>query len=391
MQIKTPFKKWLFAKLRIGIFTPSIPSKINKRILFVENTILHRNSNRKDLNLFIYDKWESDLRRCYKFGGYKKFISKYYWSHRKLQYFDFEKKIYGGIPQIISKSQIAYIEKIKYFPNAINPNNVSKYTFKIQKNSSSKYDIDKALSFNLGGIEYFQHFVQDCLPIIAASTKFLSENQDVSILLPKFDNNFSDWKYFLNLLEIKNTVIETSNKPIHINKLFFWNFEPYPAKYDLPPEWYSNVYNKISATTASDLAESIVLITREEKQRNFGNPVEVATYLRKLAQNLEMKFDLIDSKAANLLDYKAVLPRARVVIAMHGGANFNLIFANPDCIFFELIPTHNSNSLINFMGNTPIKYVPVPIQSRFDDQFMNVGIEKLDDISKIICKFMNET
>jgi len=391
MQIKTPLKKWLFAKLRIGIFTPSIPITLKKRILYVENTKSDRNSNKKHLQPFIYNEWKSELRHCYKFGGYKKFISKYYWSHTKLQYFDFEKRIYGGIPRIITETQIAYIAKVKYLPDKIEQNDVSKYTFKVKHSFLPKYEIEKAFSFNLGGIEYFQHFVQDCLPIIAASTEFLRENPDVSILFPKFSTKFLDWKHFLDLLEITNMTIETGNKPIRINQLYFWSFEPYPAKYDLPAEWYSNVYSKLKPTTATNLAESIVLITREEKQRNFDNPEEIASYLKKLAQNLGMKFDLINSKTASLFEYKAKLERARVVVAIHGGASYNLIFANPDCIFFEFIPTHNSNSAINLFSNTPINYVPVPIQSRFEDRFINVSIEKLEDISKIIRKSILST
>jgi capsular polysaccharide biosynthesis protein len=129
--------------------------------------------------------------------------------------------------------------------------------------------------------------------------------------------------------------------------------------------------------------KNLVLITRNEKTRNFGNKNEVIRFFKELATASNLNFILLESDTTTLSEYKSSLENAKIVVALHGGANYNLIFAHRQCIFFEFIPTRNTNSLLNFIVSLGICYIPVPVDADFNDHFVYIGAEILEEISKI--------
>ncbi len=358
-------KFWLYSKFRIGVYSLSVPLKLRKSAVCIEQQ-LHSDFSALKVNhssLFFEAKWLEELNKCYKFGGYRKFLGKHYWSHRKFKYFDFQLNVFDGVPNFIKSANFLKVVNILYFPHAIRPNEVSKYTFKVKQLESNDFEIQDAISFNLGGADSFQHFVQDCLPIILISKKFLNSRSDLVILLPPANFNFKTRTELIRSLGITNKIVETGDKSISIGNLYYWNFEPFNAKYALPAAWTSNLFNAVRKT--STVHDEIILITRNEETRNFANLKMIISVLNQLADDLNLKFKVMDSSTAKLSDYREEIPKAKVVVSMHGGANYNLLFASEKTIFFEFIPMKETNSLINFFKDSGITYIPVPIDFKF--------------------------
>lgn len=329
------------------------------------------------------DFWISDLKKCWKYGGYRKVFNKHYWSHRKLLYFDFKEKIYSGIPNIIDNAQLCSVNKIDYYPHAIEDNNVSKYTFKIVRSNSDKFDIENAIAFNFGGANSFQHFIQDSLPVINATRDFLIQNPKIALLLPKPIKSFVSRDLILKWLGINSNVIETDFEKVSIGKLYFWSFKPFAAKYALPSIWYKKLFSQLSFSKMNLLADKLVLITRNEKMRNFSNTEEIINELHLLSKDLNLDLLVIDSSSADISYYKNNLGSARIVIAMHGGANFNLVFAHKDCLFFEFVPVQNTNSSIHFISGLGLRYIPVPINFSISQNNIRIDPQKIKEISLI--------
>ena len=375
---------WLYPKFRVGVFTQSSPRGLKKKITIIENFEFDEYSENLTKKPPYFPKiWISDLEKCYKYGGYRKFLNKYYWSHRKLQFFDSKKNIYGGIPKIIKNTQICNVSKIDYLPHEIEHNNVSKYTFKIKKSKSNKFDVKKAMSFNYGGANSFQHFIQDCLPVIVASKDFLIQNPDIAILLPKPIESFSSRSRILKWIGINNLVIDTNFEKVCIDEFYFWNFKPFAAKYTLPKVWYKKLYDEINYSELNPITDKLVLITRNERMRSFLNTEEIISELKLISNDLNLDLLVIESSSVDISKYRDTLSCASVIISMHGGANYNLVFADKNCLFFEFVPIQNTGSTIDFISGLGIRYIPVPLNFSFAENNIHVNNKVIKEIGLI--------
>jgi len=385
-QTSATFKFWLYAKLRLGVYRASVPRRLKNLAVTVstysnsEDLILNTNNQ----SIYIEEKWLDELSECYKFGGYKKFLGKFYWSHKKFKYFDFRNNIFDGIPNLLKSTQLLHLQDVLYFPRALRPNEVSKYTFRVKKNRSSNFDIEHAIAFDLGGADSFQHFIQDCLPIILMSKEILTLKSNLVLLLPPSNLNFQTRTELIRILGITNKIIESGSQSIAIKNLYYWNFDPLNAKFILPAGLESKLFKIFREQNTNNIQNKIILITRNEASRNFANLEIILSSLTDLAKDLDLEFNLIDSSTAKLNEYKEELPKAKIVVSMHGGANYNLIFCSAKTLFFEFIPMKETNTLINFFKNSGLTYIPVPIDFRFKQpQSVTIPEHKLREIHAI--------
>ena len=309
------------------------------------------------------------LKKCWKHGGYRKFFGRYIWSHKKIDYFDFKNNIYGGLPHFLKSAEVLKCTSIQYFPTSQPPNQVSKYTFTLKKAIvNRKYDFDEAFSFSTGGANSFQHFVQDCLPIIANTVEFLQNRPQLILLLEKPNINFTSQEILIRKLGIKNAIFYTGTVPLKIKNFYYWNFEPFNARLILPSSWYNRLNSCLEDLSIDKQKKYLTLITRKESTRNFQNEKDLIQNLKNIANELNLEFALIESHKANLIDYSETLPKTKILIAMHGGASFNSIFLTKNSIFFEFIPIQNTNSSINFVSGMGVHYVPVPVDFNLTQQ-----------------------
>lgn len=386
--LRLDLKRALFNRLRIGIYTASVPRELKKQSHKVYSLKDSKYGDiKKSENLYIHQKWRSLLESCSKNGGYKNFLGHYFWSHGSLKYFDLKNEIYGGIPDIETECSINCLNEVNYFPNAIEGNNVSKFTFKVNKKSSGIFDHEEGFAFNLSGTNTFQHFIQDCYPILAASKVFLNRNSNIPIFMPPFEGDLNTRLELIRDLDINNEIIETSARVISIRKLYYWEFKPFPAKYSLPHNFYRILRDELSLINNCKNNDKLILITRKEMYRSFENESEIINKCSHIAKLLNLSLIVINSKNASLQDWKNYISEARIIIGMHGGALFNLVYAKPNTLLFEFVPTKGTDSVVNTLTMLGIKVIPVPIEFlKNQTEPINISMETFDEILKITQK-----
>jgi hypothetical protein len=378
----------VFSKLRIGLYRSSIDRVYKNKLRKIES--IENNHQNFDLSstMFIQE-FKRNLSICNKNGGYKKLLRHWVWVNQKINYFPSnQKKIlnYGGVPNFITEAALVCAENAEIFPNKFVDNYRQKYTFYINRNRSTAIDLEQAMSFNIGGANSFQHFLQDCLPIVAMSKKFLTENPLIPILFPEPYSSFKNRDYFLNRIGISNRIIETNSvKSLKIKELFFWNFYPFNAQYCLPPIFYKKMRSLIGGRDSSYERRSVVLFIRDEKMRNFKNLEDLKRVLQIFVNSNNLDLEIINTSTEEIASLEAKINRALVVIGIHGGSLYNTILCKDDCTVIELIPTKNTNSTINFLSYSGIKFIPVPGDFDFYDNTVEVSIPDLSlALSKVV-------
>ena len=195
----------------------------------------------------------------------------------------------------------------------------------------------------MGGAESFQHFMQDCLPLIVKSKEFLTKNPDIYILLPKANKNFTNREFLLNRIGITNKIIETDHiVSLNIQFLYFWNFTPYNSKYNLPPLFYRESRKALIPNNNTGTNNTIVLLVRREKMRKFKNESEITECLKAISNLHHLDLIVIDTSIESIGVVSKILNRATVVIGIHGGNTYNSIFCSDDCVVIEIVPMQNT-------------------------------------------------
>ena len=383
---------WILPRLRIGEYHRNLPKSIVKK----SNLVLELKESKVDQakivnrkSIFI-EELKENLKRCTKYGGYKKFYKYYYWSHRKLQYFNFKEDTFGGLPFFIDNAQIISLDNITYLPQYWRSNLVNKYTFKIDNKIRSEKVIEKLFTFDIGMAETFQHFIQDCAPIIYMSKSILDSDKTIKITLPKQALDWNSRNFFFERMQIQNEIIDLEkNHAYYVKKLFVWNFKPYNAKFIFPKSWYSNFYNAINTTDKNlRIKRSIVILRRREVSRNFENFVQIFEFFQKLAIKLNYDLKVLIPGETDLIELEAELSNARFIISPVSGGNLNLVFAPNDCVLFELVPLNSSDSLIHFITGIGLTYIPIPINYNKSDSYFRVELNDLNLIKNMILKII---
>ena len=378
------YLKLLNTKLRIGTYRSSIYPPHKKKLRKVEGAenIIVNDPYFTTENVLFMEEFRSRFDVCTKNGGYKKYFGKWIWVNHKIKYFPRKKRSivnWGGVPNFITKANLVYLENSMIYPNKFPGNFNQKYTFYVKQKKSKKYDLNKAISFNIGGAESFQHFMQDCLPVIVKSKEFLTKNPDVCILLPKANKNFTNREVLLNKIGITNKIIETDHiTSLNIQFLYFWNFTPYNSKYTLPPSFYKGLRKALIPNNESGTKKSIVLLVRREIMRKFKNELEISEYLKIISNLYYLDFIIVDTSIENLDSICKKMDKAIVIIGIHGGNTYNTIFCPHECAVIEIIPMRNTNTNINYIAYSGIKYIPFPLDFDCVDEEVEVPINELD-------------
>jgi hypothetical protein len=378
----------VFSKTRIGMYRSSIARNSKSKLRKIK--IVKNNIQNLDFGSVIFlSEYNQKLSKCSKNGGYKKFFGHWVWVNQKIIYFpNNQRKIlnYGGVPNFISEATLVCAENAEIFPNRFMDNYRQKYTFYITQNKSVINDLDQAISFNIGGANSFQHFLQDCLPVIAMSKKFLDRNPKIPILLPQPNPSFTNRDYLLKKIGITNKIIE-SNKidSLRVRELYFWNFYPFNAQYSLPPIFYRELRSMISDQNSNFRKRSVVLFIRTEKMRNFRKLEQLKRFLQNFANLNNLDFEIINTSTEEIASLEKKIKRALILIAIHGGSTYNAILCQDDCTTIEFIPMRNTNSNINFLSYSGVKYLPIPGNFDFYDECVEVSIPDLElALSKLV-------
>lgn len=378
--------RYLLVKSRFGYYKPSISkssrnklTKVSGQGLYVKNV-----KNYKFKNLILLSEFKSLLEKCTINGGYKKIYKFWLWVNHNFKYFPLNgasKIIYGGLPNFISDACLVKIDNVEIYPNKYSGNYRQKYTFYLKPKKTLNYDVEKIITFNIGGAQTFQHFMQDCLPIIAQTKSFLKMNSDIFILMQEPDKNFKTRGYFFDKLQITNRVIDSSSiNSLTVKSAYFWSFKPYNSQYTLPPKFYETLRAEMSSTTLPIGQRTILLFIRNEKTRNFENEFQIIQTLNQVATRYELTLEVLNTSESPIDQIVAAVKQAVLIIGVHGGSMYNAIFCSNDCTVIEVIPTSRTNSTLHYLTYSGINYIPFPCSFDFYDEKVNVPLIPLKNL-----------
>jgi hypothetical protein len=252
--------------------------------------------------------------------------------------------------------------------------------------SKAKSDLDEAFYMCVNGASSFQHFIEDCLPILGLAKKTLDKRPFMPIILKKPDANFHNFHLFFELLAIRNPKVFIEEGNIIVKKLHIIDFYPFNAIYCLPKDMYKSVHELVARKNPSfnNKKKNLVVIARRQATRNYADPGVIREEVMGWSEIMGLNPIFIDPSSESLTAVKHVFSNAKYIFGVHGGAIYNVIFAPENATLIEFVPTKDSQSLMHMIMSFGLNYFPYAIEANFNDAKISIGKEDLRCIFKAI-------
>lgn len=325
---------------------------------------------------------ETSLRRCSKNGGwlFVPLINRVMiWNPLRFKYFRNHPHPSGGLSQNLRAITLKKWDFVELIPGRWPGNSLNFNKFKLrQLKHSEKRKVEiKAtiLCLDLGGASTFQHFVGDCLPLIVPFLEIIRNNPDWQIgIVRGAENNFQE--IFLRLLNLKNQIFwfENHNK-YYLQSVVGVVGKPRNFVYSVPSSFIHKMAQELRFQKTP--VNKVILFHRTEKTRNIQNFSELEYALKDLAEEIGFDFMTLNSRDFDLDSMRKLLADTKIVIAPHGGANYNMIFLPQNSLVMEFIPIRNTNSVEHLVRSSGANYFPIPVDSDFYDAFMCISRENI--------------
>jgi capsular polysaccharide biosynthesis protein len=155
--------------------------------------------------------------------------------------------------------------------------------------------------------------------------------------------------------------------------------------YGLPSELYSDTHRLFNASTNYDSKnKGVLLLERRELSRNFKHSERVSKKISKWAQSQGLTFKSINTSSLGFEDIRRNFQEAKFIFAIHGGANYNIIWAEPKTTFVEFIPTRATDSLASLAISYGLDYLPYALNHDKGDFEFEVKESDLELIFKTL-------
>ena len=321
------------------------------------------------------------------------FKQKYVHIHHPIDVFQVnscEEKFFGSYNDLHESAEIVRVDSAILSTRSF-PENLSKYRCSIRKApdpfqiKGPMMSIDSALVLDIGGGEFFQHFLLDLLPVLNSVRKFLVSNNDVKIMLPAPLPSFRNFQDWIKLLGLKNEVVVfPSDRKINwaVNRLFFVKFYPYNYGAN-SSSLYQSLHQTLNPNTLDNSMGLITYIRRNTPMLNRGyvsNEEEVISRIQSICSKRSLTFQVIDPTTATLLEIKQTLNNSKVAISLHGGAGLNAIFLPAGSTFIEALNIKNCNTFAHLMLSCGINYLPLSNDFQHYDREITFPITELDSL-----------
>ena len=317
---------------------------------------------------------------------------RYIWSSKFTPYFaklplnDNSQIVVGNFIDGVS---LVELKDVTCAPGRNTATNLNKFAMSISKFRQKPSNfIEEGFFAVAAGGDSFQHFLQDLAPILAFYKEFLSSNPQLPILLLRPLASFVSFDLLVKQIGIRNTLILIEpDQEIGFGRLCLPIFSPLNALYSTPVTMYSAL--KASIDEYSEEIEkapnrTVLLVVRNEKTRNIENFSDLHWNVDLWSRSNGYNFDTVDPKIEHPSSVIAKFKKATFVIALHGGANYNIVFSSKTSTLIEFIPTENTNSLADFTLAIGINYLPIPVVGSISDFEFTVPIDYLlETLSKL--------
>jgi len=248
-------------------------------------------------------------------------------------------------------------------------------------------DIDKAILMDVSGGESFQHFIQDCLPLISLIQQFPEIPDDAPLIIRRPAPEFLSFETYLKKLNINNPIIFTDEySSLQIKELYLLQFEPFNATYSIPPLLYQFMYEKFQSNSSPQREGNriAIVIDRRETIRNFDNLSLLYKSLNHWCKEHSLILKLINIKELTLEEIQNAFSQAKFVFAIHGGGNYNMIWAPKDCTLIEFVPTEATDSLFHLVLSFGQTYLPYALPHNKGDAYFKVSASDLESILHVL-------
>jgi hypothetical protein len=242
------------------------------------------------------------------------------------------------------------------------------------------YHLDKVYPLlNFEGRSW-QHFCQDCLPILMFGLDFIKQNPDVDLLI--YEPGSWSKETFLELMKYFNldnrVVFIPYGAEIFLNIKTLYNFEAQPT---VPVCWWNNWFYETANQylNTSDKNTNVILVHRKNS-RCIENFEEISNILKKYSKSNKLNYLVIDPSEYNASDLFEMFNNAHTVLSPNGGANFHMLFCNKNTKFIEIGFTDWSYILYNIASSIKFKYYVIPIKGHNHTLKFHISPEKIKTI-----------
>jgi hypothetical protein len=338
--------------------------------------------------IIISSKNEELIQSCKKSGSWKIYdlrFKKVWWTSRYQNYFSKlnpTKTLMSTYDRFLERADLVCYKNVRIKSKKNNSSSLNLYNGKIIV-GKRKNTIDKALYLDIKGNESFQHFIHECLPVLMLGKEFLHENQSIPIVLKHPLDNFRNRDNIIRMLGIKNQIIYSEQlENCGIKELYLFDFKPKNFLYASSPKYRNKAYLQILKNKQIKKLDKplIILLLRDGQTRKFMNFLEIKNFIQNKAIELDLDFKVINPSKISFSELVNIFGNSKFVFGVHGGANYNMIFAPPTATLIEFINTDSTDSLCDLVTSFGQTYFPFAIKSSKGDEFVSVQESDLMEI-----------
>ena len=313
----------------------------------------------------------------------------YVWTSKQRRYF-------LGLPNIshslaADPNLLKSVRLEKYLNCEVSPDAASNQSLNIYSSCVNQAvkdpEIEKAILIDVSGGESFQHFIQDCLPLISLIQQFPEIPNDAFLIIRRPAPGFISFGTYLKKLNINNPIIFTDQySSLKVKELYSLQFKPFNATYSIPPLLYHYMYEKFQSNSSPQIEGNriVLVIDRREKIRNFDNMSLLHKRLNHWCKKNSLMLKIINIKELTLEEIQSVFSQAKFVFAIHGGGNYNMIWAPLDCTLIEFVPTDATDSLLHLVLSFGQTYLPYALPHDKGDVYFKVSAFDLESILQVL-------
>jgi hypothetical protein len=223
----------------------------------------------------------------------------------------------------------------------------------------------------------WQHFMQDCIPILMFGLDFLRENPDVDLLVYQphtWNTNtfFEVMKYF----NLSNHVIFIPySVEMYISAKFLYNFEARPM---IPVCWWNNwFYEKANDIFNTSKQNKNVILVERKGTRTIENFGEIEQIMKNYSTTNNLNFVKVNPNELPPDEVFNLFNNAHTVLSPNGGASFHILFCNKNVKFIETAFVDWSYILYNIASAIKCKYYVMPIRGHNNTPSFKLNPNKL--------------
>ena len=192
-------------------------------------------------------------------------------------------------------------------------------------------------------------------------------------------------------LKINESISVKKLYHVEINGPFASGLFPYQAHCTCPVILYKNLYNYIHNDYLKNFEQENILIYTKRNtgndRRSISNENDIINILQNYCSKQNLKFVNFFYNDYTFEERIKLFNKAKLVIGVHGSANFHTLFCknNVKVVEFICIKDCHSTQLVNLSYGLEYWQIPIREHGQFE-KILNVSKESLNSLNEILNK-----